>query len=122
MQTIKQYLNNTVKTCIQNFMYFKTASAYKRLADINGLKNVKQNEIQQLTHEKVKIQTELETHEIKPTEHLKNNRLPLINKINALDNDIDEIEALLLNLEEEKRNIQYEILLLSNVRGCHQSE
>ncbi|WP_414042465.1 hypothetical protein [Macrococcus animalis] len=116
MQSIKHYLNNTVKTCVQNFMYFKTATAYKRLADINVLKHLKQNEMKQLNLEKEKIQIKLETHEIMPTEHLKNNRQPLINKINTIDNDIDEIESLLLNLEEEKRNIQYEILLLSNVK------
>lgn len=97
-------------------MYFRTASAYKRLADINGLKNIKQNEMMQLTSEKEQLQSVLETYEIKPTEHLKNNRQPLINKLNMIDNDIDEIESLLLNLEEEKRNIQYEILLLSNVK------
>jgi hypothetical protein len=97
-------------------MYFRTASAYKRLADINGLKNIKQNEIKLLTSEKEQLQITLETYEIKPTDHLKNNRQPLINKLNTIDNDIDEIESLLLNLEEEKRNIQYEILLLSNVK------
>lgn len=116
MQTIKHYLNNTVKSCVQNFMYFRTAAAYKRLADINGLKHIKVNEMNHLNQEKERIQIELETHEVKPTEHLKNNRQPLVNKINTIDNDIDEIESLLLNLEEEKRNIQYEILLLSNVK------
>ncbi|WP_414045837.1 hypothetical protein ACMGE7_09310 [Macrococcus equi] len=116
MHTIKHYLNNTVKACVQNFMYFRRASAYKRLADINGLKSMKQNEMMQLTSEKEQIQIALETHEIEPTETLKNNRQPLINKINTIDNDIDEIESLLLNLEEEKRNIQCEILLLSNVK------
>lgn len=116
MQTLKHYLNNTVKSCIQNFMYFRTASAYKRLADINILKNLKQSEMKQLTYAKEIVQTELEAHEIKSTESLKNNRKPLIQKINRIDNDIDEIEALLLNLEEEKRNIQCEILLLSNVK------
>jgi len=116
MQKIKHYLNNTVKACVQNFMYFRTATAYKRLADINGLKNIKQNEIKLLTSEKEQLQITLETYEIKPTDHLKNNRQPLINKLNTIDNDIDEIESLLLNLEEEKRNIQYEILLLSNVK------
>ncbi|MCE4957501.1 hypothetical protein [Macrococcoides caseolyticum] len=116
MHTIKHYLNNTVKACILNFMNMRRATAYKRLADINGLKNVKLNEIKQLTNEKEQVQIELDTHEIEPTEHLKNNRQPLINKINTIDNDIDEIESLLLNLEEEKRNIQCEILLLSNIK------
>lgn len=115
MRMIKQYLNDTVKVCINNVLTIMTASAYKRLADINGLANLKQREIALLNNEKEQVQSALESNEVKASDSLKHNRMPLVNKINAIDHDIDEIEALLLKLEEEKQNVQCEILLLSNV-------
>lgn len=116
MRKIKTHLNRTVKRCIENTFYMQIAASYKKISDINLLKSMKINEVIKLSCEKVHVQEELDAIESAVSNKLLHNRTPLIQKINDLDHDIDEIEQLLANLEVEKQNIQYEILLLSNVK------
>jgi len=77
---------------------------------------MKLSEVVKLSCEKIHVQEELDALESAVSNKLLHNRTPLVQRINDLDHDIDEIEQLLANLEIEKQNIQYEILLLSNVK------
>lgn len=116
MRKIKTHLNRTVKRCIENTFYMQIAANYKKISDINLLKSMKLNEVVKLSSEKIHVQEELDVIESAASNKLLHNRMPLVQRINELDHDIDEIEQLLANLEVEKQNIQYEILLLSNVK------
>ena len=117
MLNIKSHLNKTVKKCVENTVFMHIAASYKKLTDINLLKSMKMNEINRLSSERIEVQSALDVIETKQTNKLHNNRKPLIERINEIDGEIDEIEQLLANLDIEKQNIQYEIVLLSQVKS-----
>lgn len=115
MQKLRKYMNMTVRKCVQNTMLIHLSDYYKKITEINLLKQLKHVEINQLSAQKSEVQQSLESIEVSCTDHLRHNRLPLVKAITAIDEEIESIEAMLQTLEQEKQQVQLQIIMLSKL-------
>lgn len=119
MNRLTCYLKQTVKKSVRQSLYLKLKELQQKLTELNVMKAVKIKEHERLIekYDSQQFQLTVIDSEDGSKRNFRANRYATLNELNKIDEELREIEASLQMIEYMKEETQYEIMMITKLKG-----